>query len=152
MVLFDSPQEIHPPSKFRRYTITTVVFLALLTLAGWYLLRFYHEKDTVRHFLSTVAAGNMEEAYKIWKPSASYSFKDFLDDWGPDGYYGPVKSFRVERATKRKDASGVDVIVEISPYKPFPDSGDAEKQSKTKEVDLWVEFKDQSISFPPPAL
>lgn len=152
MVLFDSVQEDRPHSKFRRYAISTVVFLALMTLASWYLVRYYHEKDTIRHFLSAVATGNMQEAYRIWKPSASYSFQDFLEDWGPDGYYGPVKSFRVERATQRKDASGVDVIVEVSPYRPFPDSGAAGERTKTKEVDLWVEFKDQSISFPPPAL
>lgn len=153
MVLFDSIPEEHRHSKLRRYVITIVVFIALVVGASWYLLRFYTEKDTIRHFLNTVAAGNMQQAYQIWKPSESYSFKDFMDDWGPDGYYGPVKSYHVKfLATHRKNGSGVDIIVDVSPYRPFPSEDDAGKQSKTKEIDLWVEFKDHSISFPPPAL
>ncbi len=152
MVLFDSTQEEHRRSKLRRYIISIVVFIALVVGTSWYLLRFYKEKDTIRYFLNTVAAGNMQQAYQIWKPSESYSFKDFMDDWGPDGYYGPVKSFRVERAAHRKNGSGVDIIVDVSPYQPFPSEDDAAKQSKTKEIDLWVQFKDHSISFPPPAL
>jgi hypothetical protein len=152
VVLFDSTQEELRHSKLWRYVITMVVFIALVVGTSWYLLRFYKEKDTIRYFLNTVAAGNMQQAYQIWKPSESYSFKDFLDDWGPDGYYGPVKSYRVERAAHRKNGSGVDIIVDVSPYKPFPSDDDAAKQSKTKEIDLWVQFTDHSISFPPPAL
>jgi hypothetical protein len=151
-LLFDAPQEEQHSSKLRRYIITGLVFLALVTGTSWYFLRYYKEKDTVRHFLDEVVAGNMQEAYQIWKPSTSYSFKDFLDDWGPNGYYGPVRSYRVAHTTRRKDSTGVDVIVEVSPYKPFPSDNDAAAQSKTKEIDLWVQLSDQSLSFPPPAL
>lgn len=150
-MLFDAPPEEQHKSKIRRYIITIVVFIALVVGTTWYFLRYYQEKDTVRHFLDDVAAGNMQEAYHIWQPSASYSFKDFLQDWGPSGYYGPVRSFHIERTERRKDSNYVDVIVQVSPYKPFP-SDDADKQSKTQEVDLGVRLSDQSISFPPPAL
>jgi hypothetical protein len=146
--IFDSSDE-HPPDKVRRYIITTIAFVALVAGAMWYLLRFHTEKHTVHHFLDTVVAGNLEGAYKIWKPAPSYSFKDFTDDWGPQGYYGPIKSYHIEDMEHLSNASGVVVVVEVSPYQPFPDDQDALKQGKTKEVRLWVEFKDQSLGFPP---
>jgi len=150
--VFDSGDE-HPPAKIRRYIITGVTFVILLILAYQYLMRYHTEKNTVRHFLNTVAAGNFEEAYKLWKPSDTYSYKDFLDDFGPAGYYGPIKSFHIEDATVMKHgsqtASGVVVTVEVSPFAPFPSNDDAAKQSKTKEIRLWVQFKDQSLGFAP---
>lgn len=151
-MLFDTPQEEQRESKIRRYVIMAVVFIALVAGASWYLLRYYQEKDTVRHFLNEVAAGNMQEAYKIWKPSPSYSFNDFLQDWGPNGYYGPVRSYHIERTTRRSDSNGVDVIVDVSSEKTFPSGGSAADQNEVKEVDLGVRFSDQSISFPPPSL
>jgi hypothetical protein len=146
--LFDSTEE-HPPSKIRRYIITCIAFVILVGLGCWYLLRYHTEKNTIRNFLITVAAGKMDEAYRIWKPSPTYSFKDFTEDWGPDSYYGPVKSFRIEDTQHPTNGTGVVVVVEVSPYEPFPANDDFAKQSKTKEVRLWVEFKDQSISYPP---
>ncbi len=146
MGLFDSGEE-HPTSKIRRYIITGLAFVLLIVGACWYVLRFHKEKNTVRSFFNAVTSGNMQEAYQIWKPTPTYSFKDFLDDWGDNGYYGPVKSYDIEAITDR--GSGVVAVIEVSPFQPFPDGHDAAKQSKTKEVRLWVEFKDQSIGFPP---
>jgi hypothetical protein len=133
--LLDSTEE-HPHSRLRRYLITTVVFILLVAGGLWYMLRYHQEKATVRHFLDTVVAGNME--------------RDFLEDWGPNGYYGPVKSYHFEDAERPKGgSSGVIVVFEVSPYQPFPDNNDSIKQNKTKEVRVWVEFKDQSMSYPP---
>ena len=149
MGLFDSTEE-HPPSKVLRYIITGVVFVGLIAGFIAYQLRFHTEERTLRHFMDAVVAGKMDEAYRIWKPSETYSFKDFLEDWGPEGYYGPIKSYHLEHIEKNKpNASGVVATIELSPYQPFPDDHDAAKQSKTKEVRLWVEFKDQSLGFPP---
>lgn len=149
MGLLDSTEE-HPHSRLRRYLITTVVFILLVAGGLWYMLRYHQEKATVRHFLDTVVAGNMERAYQLWKPQPAYSFKDFLEDWGPNGYYGPVKSYHFEDAERPKGgSSGVIVVFEVSPYQPFPDNNDSVKQNKTKEVRVWVEFKDQSMSYPP---
>jgi len=150
--LFNSTEE-HPPAKLRRYVITGLAFVLLVAGGCWYLLRYHTEKNTIRLFFDTVAAGNLQQAYQIWKPSPSYSYKDFLEDWGPSSYYGPVKSYHIESAQVIKrgtePASGVIITAEVSPYSPFPANDDVARQSKTKEVRLWVEFKDQSISFPP---
>jgi hypothetical protein len=150
--VFDSSEE-HPPAKIRRYIITGVTFVILVVLGIQYLMRYRTEKITVRTFLTTVEAGNLEEAYKLWKPAETYSYKDFLEDWGPSGYYGPVKSFRIEDASVMKrgseSASGVIVTVAVSPFAPFPANNDEAKQNKTKEARLWVQFKDQSLGFAP---
>jgi hypothetical protein len=148
VVLFD-PIEEHPRSKTRRRII--IGFCVLILGAGvlWWLLRFHTERVTIHNFLNAVVAGNMQKAYQIWKPEQSYSFKDFLDDWGPNGYYGPVKSFQVKDSERPKQGSAVAVKIELSPYQPFPEDDDRLKQNRTKEVILWIELKDQSISFPP---
>jgi hypothetical protein len=143
--------EEKPPSKLKRYLITLLVFILFAGAGIWYLLRYHAEKTATYHFLNAVVSGNMQQAYGMWSPSPSYTLKDFLADWGPDGYYGPVKSFNVKDTYRPPNgSSGVVVIVEVSPYQPFPEKDDVVKQSKTKEVRLWVEFKDRSIQFPPP--
>jgi hypothetical protein len=149
--LFDTSDE-EPKSKIRRYVITAVAFIVLVALGFWYLLRFYPEKHTVETFLAAVIAGDMDRAYQLWHPQnpASYTKKDFLDDWGPTGYYGPVKSFRIESASNpRSGGNGVIVVVDVSPVQPYPDDNDAVNNRRSKVVRLWVERSDKSLSFPP---
>ncbi|MGB9070858.1 MAG: hypothetical protein WCC21_20010 [Candidatus Acidiferrales bacterium] len=150
MGLLDAAEE-HPHSKWRRYLI---MVLALVVIGGgtiWWLLRYHSEKVAVYHFLNAVVAGDMQKGYGMWSPSESYSLKDFEGDWGPDGYYGPVKSFNVKGTYRPPDgSSGVVVIVDLSPYSPFPEKDDALKQSRSKEVRLWVQFSNHSVQFPPP--
>lgn len=152
MSIFDSSEE-HPPAKIRRYIITGLAFVLLVAGGCWYLLRYHTERNTVRQFLEAIVAGSMEQAYRMCNPSPSYSFKDFLEDWGEQGYYGPVKTYRIESAEELKRGpeppSGVNITVEVSPYSPFPPNNDVAKQSKTKEVRLRVEYKDHSIGFAP---
>lgn len=154
MVLFESPID-HPPSKLRRYLIriaavivTIAVFVAVFPAYLWYPFVYHREVSTANRFMSAVSEGNLQRAYEIWKPSPSYSFKDFTEDWGSDGYYGPVKSYRLGRPEHVKNGSATDIEIEVSPYAQFPD-GDDIKMNATKSVHLWVNFKDQSISFPP---
>lgn len=150
MGIFDSTEE-HPPAKLRRYIITVVAFGVAVFLFVWYPmgLRFHKERGTIRHFMTAVAAGNVDEAYRIWKPSPTYSMKDFLEDWGPSGYYGPIKSYKIESNQGVKNGSSAAIVVAVSPYQPFPDDNDEAKQNKTQKITLWVDPKDESISFPP---
>ena len=147
MGLLDATPD-RPPSKLKRRLIMAAVFIALGSAGLWWVLRYHTEKVTIHHFLSAVAAGDLQRAYQIWKPAPSYSFKDFQDDWGPNGYYGPVKSFNVKDTDHPSQCSCVDVIVQVSPYQPFPEKDDFVKQAKTKEFKIRVEYGDQSMSFP----
>ncbi len=151
MGLFDSTDE-HPPAKIRRYIITGVAALVIAFLLLWYWpgnLRFFKERRTVDHLMNAVVTGNLQEAYRIWKPSPSYEFKDFLEDWGPGGYYGPIKSYEIESTESVRNSSSAAIVVAVSPYKPFPKDNDEAEQSKTQKITLWVDPKDESISFPP---
>lgn len=149
MGLFDGGEE-HPHSKIRRYIITIVAFVvvAFLSLYLFTDLRFYKQKRVAKAFLEDVAAGNLQQAYNMWSHGSDYSYKDFLDDWGDSGYYGPVKSYHIDGIKDR--GSGVVVVVELSPFQPFPGDRDVEKHSKTKEARLWVQFKENTVTEAPP--
>jgi hypothetical protein len=138
-----------PPSKLPRYIVTGVAIVAVVSGGVAYLLRYHTEKATIATFLTTVSSGDFPKAYQIWKPNPSYAYQDFLSDWGPTGEYGPVKSYRIGRAYRPSDGSGVVVDVELSRYSPFPPDSDFEKGRTNKEVSLWVERSNQSISFAP---
>jgi hypothetical protein len=150
MGLLDSGAE-EPNSKALRYVVSGVALAILLGIAGWYFLRYTPEKRTVERFMSAVVAGDTQQAYQIWHPHPNFSYKDFLSFWGPNGYYSPLKSFRLESAeVPPKGGSGVVVTVEISEYDTFPNPGETLKSARNREVQLWVERSDQSMSFPPP--
>jgi hypothetical protein len=147
--LLDSHPE-EPRSRALRYSVSGVAFLLLMAFGIWFLLRFYPEKRTVARFMDAVTAGNLQLAYQIWKPhGTSYTFDDFTADWGTKGYYGPIESYRIETANSpRNGGSGIIVVIETSPYRPFPDEKDP-KSRRNRDIRLWVERSDQSISFPP---
>jgi hypothetical protein len=115
----------------------------------FFTFRYYPEKRAASRFFDALVAGNTDQAYQLWKPGPSYTMKDFLADWGPQGYFGPVKSYEVVRAKSPLGANAVAVSVAISPFSPMPDASDVEKSRKTKVVSIWVLTSDKSLSFPP---
>lgn len=148
MSLLEPPPDLHKKSRALAFTVATCVIIAII--AVWFVLRFYPEKKATEDFLNAVVAGDMSRAYQLWKPGPSYRMQDFVADWGPTGYYGPVKSYSI---LKTKSPSGattsVEVRVAISPFSPMPDANDAVKSEKTKIVSIWVDSKDKALSFPP---
>ena len=147
MTLFDRSEE--PKSKTLRYTVTGMALVILLAFGTWYFfLRFISEEHTIQHFMDAVVAGNFEQGYQIWQAHGSYSYQDFLQDWGKQGYYGPIESYRIESANLLKDANGIIVVIEISPFRPFPATNDPQS-GRNREVRLFVGRSDQSLSFPP---
>ena len=147
MTLLDAPAETPHKSRAMAFTIVAVVIVAAIVL--WFSFRYYPEKRAAEQFFDTLVAGDMARAYQLWQPSASYKMPDFLADWGPNGYYGPVKSYSIVRASSSTGASGVAIEVAVNPFAPMPDAQDAEKSRRTKFVTVWVETKDKSFSFPP---
>ena len=149
MSLFEVPAEKPAANPRLRIWIALAGVVALAAVA-WLGFRFYPEKKAAGQFLDALVAGDMARAYQIWKPGESYTMQDFLADWGPKGYYGPVKSYRIAGASSPRGGSGVIVSVQVSPYAPFPTAEDGEKNRSTRTVSIWVEAKDKSFSFPPP--
>lgn len=147
MTLLDPPVEKPHKSHAMAFTLASVALLLVVVL--YFTFRYYPEKKAAEHFFDALVAGETAKAYALWKPSANYRMQDFLADWGPQGYYGPIKSYKVMGAKAPQKSTSVEVDIAISPFAPFPDSSDADKSRKTKVVPLWVQPSDKSFSFPP---
>jgi hypothetical protein len=147
MSLLDPPASKPDKSRAMAFTIAALALVAIVAL--WFTFRYYPEKKAAERFFDALVAGDTARAYQLWKPAPSYTMKDFLADWGPQGYYGPVKSYEIVRAKAPKGSTSVAVTVKISPFSPMPDISDTEKSRKTKLVDVWILAADKSFSFPP---
>jgi hypothetical protein len=148
MSLIDPPADKPDKSRAMAFTVAALAVVAIVAL--WYTFRYYPEKKAAERFFDALVAGDTAKAYQLWKPSPSYAMKDFLADWGPQGYYGPVKSYKVIRAKAPSSSNAVAVSVEVSPFSPMPDISDAEKSRKTRVVEIWVLAADKSLTFPVP--
>jgi hypothetical protein len=140
-----------PPEKSHKslvWTITIAVLAVALILVLYFTFRYYPEKKATDQFFSALVAGDTDKAYQLWKPSGSYKKTDFLDDWGPTGYYGPVKSYKIMRAKAPNKSNMIAVTVAVSRFAPMPDPSAVEQSEKTKTVTLWVSRDDKSFSFP----
>jgi len=148
MSLLEPPADTQKKSRAMIFTMTAAFIIAVI--AVWFWLRFYPEKKAAGEFFNAVVAGDMPRAYQLWKPGPSYKMQDFVADWGPTGYYGPVKSYEIMKAkSPAGSATSVEIRVAISPFSPMPDANDPEKSQKTKVVSVWIDAKDKSFSFPP---
>ena len=131
--MFDHIKPLDPRAERRRRRL--IAALAFFTLVGAYLyyeFKNYPEERQAKNFFQALQQRHYEEAYRIWQPTASYTFKDFLEDWGEQGIEGAIQEFHVTGSNER--GSGVIVRVQIN---------------REKIVSLWVEKKDKSLSFPP---
>jgi hypothetical protein len=148
MALLELPAE---PSHKKRHLLITIGAIALIALVVlWYTFRFYPEQKAAERFFNALVAGDVNGAYKLWKPAPSYRIQDFNADWGPYGYYGPVKSYKIRRVHSPDGPSeNVVVEVDVSPFSPMPDPRDVEKSRRTRSVTIWVNSNDKSLSFPP---
>lgn len=145
MSLLEPPPE--KSHKSRVWAITISVLALALIVVLYFSFRYYPEKKTADQFFAALVTGNTDKAYELWKPTSSYKKEDFLADWGPTGYYGPVKSFKIMGAKAPSKSNQVAVSVAVSPYAPMP-SANAENSQKTRSVTLWISRDDKSISFP----
>jgi len=148
MSLLEPPPELQ--KRPRALTFTAVAAILVAIVAVWFWLRFYPEKKAAENFFNAVVAGDMTRAYQLWQPGPSYKMQDFVADWGPTGYYGPVKSYEIMKARSPHGTStSVEIRVAISPFSPMPGANDPEKSQKTKVVSVWIDTHDKSFSFPP---
>ena len=105
-----------PPIHIWRYVILGI--LILLIAEGLYLVfRNYPEERAVARFLTTLEQGRFEEGYRLWQPSPSYTYQNFLHDWGTQGDYGKIREFTI-LGTRSKGSSLVIVTVKINNVDP----------------------------------
>jgi hypothetical protein len=83
----------HPiPKKSRalkeRLKAPVGIALVLIFVSGIvYRFANFREERSVRQFMTAVEGGQYEAAYQLWDVGGRYTMKDFLQDWGKDGYY-----------------------------------------------------------------
>src|SRR5215470_2328281 len=114
MSLLSPPPE--PSNKYKALTYTGVALAVALAAVLYFTLRYYPEKKAAEHFLDALVANDTKQAYQLWKPGESYKYGDFLADWGPDGYYGPVKSYEIMKASSSRGSNGVVLVIQVSPF------------------------------------
>ena len=120
-----------PPIHFRRYIVHgALVFL--IAEALYFGLRNYPEERAVTRFLTTLEQGKFQEAYRLWQPSPSYSYQDFLHGWGVQGDYGKIREFKI-LATKSQGTSLVIVTIKVNNIDP--------------PLDLLVDRKTKGLSY-----
>jgi hypothetical protein len=106
------------PQSALRKNLPVLAILVLVTsaLLG-YRLWDYSEERAVTRFLTALQEANYREAYRLWQPSPSYSFADFLHDWGEQGDYGKIARFQILRS-KSKGSDTVIITVRINNQDP----------------------------------
>ena len=148
MGLLEPPVETSSKSRHLKFVGGALVALAAVVL--YFTFRFFPEQRAAQKFFDALAAGDTKTAYQLWKPQPSYRMQDFLADWGPYGYYGPVKSYKIMKVSSPSGPSNSVVVqVALSPFSPMPDTNDAEKSRRTRIVTVWMNVNDRSFSFPP---
>ena len=122
-----------PPRKIGRYIL---IALAAFIIGGAAYVAFHNfrEERAVSRFLITLEQGNYREAYRLWQPSDTYSYADFLHDWGEKGDYGKIRTFKI-LGSRSKGEHTVIVTVTINDEEP--------------PRDLVVDRKTKGLAFSP---
>ena len=115
MTLLDAPSP-RPPLPIGRYILLGVLTV-LIGFGFYFAFRNYPEERAVSRFLTTLEQGNFQEAYRLWQPSPSYSYQDFLNGWGTEGDYGKIREFKILGA-KSQGSSLVIVTVKVNNIDP----------------------------------
>jgi len=108
-----------PPKPPRKIGKQVGLCLAIILISGLFYLLFrnYLEERTVDHFLTTLEQGKYQEAYRIWQPAPTYTYENFLHDWGEQGDYGKIREFKV-LGSRSKGSDTVIVTVRINNVDP----------------------------------
>jgi hypothetical protein len=115
MTLLDSTAP-KPPRKIGRYILLALAII-VIGGAGYVAFRNFAEERAISHFLTTLENGNYQQAYQLWQPSSSYSYEDFLHDWGERGDYGKIRGFKI-LGSRSKGSRTVIVTITINNVQP----------------------------------
>lgn len=154
MSLFEAQPYDAAAARKKRNIIIALVLLVLVLLLVWWQLRFWPEEHLVNRFFDALQQQNYEQAYAIWMNDpdwkqhpqrySRYGYKDFLQDWGPSGEWGIIKSHEIDGAavphgysgTPFATASGVVVVVTVN-------------NRIADKAHIWVQKSDKTLGFSP---
>ena len=153
MGLLDAKEYDPRPMRRLKWLIGSAIVAVILSWVAWLLFRYQPEKNAVNRLFAAIEAKNFEQAYGIynadpdWKQHPdrynSYTFNQFLLDWGPSSDYGAITTHSIECATEPKKKgfktpTGVIVVVKIN-----------NRADPHDDVSLWVEKKTKGIGLSP---
>lgn len=116
MTLLDA-QPPKPRSVFVRYLRLIIIMVVIAGLGMTFFLWDYPEQRAVSRFLTALEQGNYQEAYRLWQPAQTYTYDNFLHDWGPQGDYGKIRNFEI-LGSRSKGQTSVIVTVRINNQDP----------------------------------
>ena len=118
---------------------TLLTILVLLVVGGvlFFYFKNYRQEQRVAAFFEHLQNKDYRAAYALWgcteaNPCEAYPFENFMQDWGPASPRANVQDYRIARS--RSCGSGVILTVQFG---------------QDYEERLWVEKKDNIISFSP---
>jgi hypothetical protein len=135
MTLLDAkpPKPITGIRKHVPLRILIPIVALVVLLGGLIAFRFwnYRQEQAVTHFLATLEQGDFQKAYQLWQPVPSYTFDNFIHDWGEKGDYGKIRQFEILGSSSK----GAIVIVTVRINNVDP------------PLDLVVDRKTQGLAF-----
>lgn len=94
-----------------RLKVPLAIGTVLIVLGGLaYKFANFREEGQVSRFVEALSAGQYDAAFANWDASGSYKMKEFLEDWGKEGYY--TKGMR-EANVVDSNSKGATVIVYV---------------------------------------
>lgn len=105
-----------PPRKIGRYILLALAII-VVGVVSYLVFRNFSEERAIARFLTTLEQGNYREAYLLWQPSSTYTYADFLHDWGERGDYGKIRTFKI-LGSQSKGKETVIVTVTINNEEP----------------------------------
>jgi hypothetical protein len=100
----------------KKLQIATAIFV-VVSLGSFLVWKFinYREERRVTVFLQSLANGQYDQAYGSWDADDHYKMKDFLEDFGKDGFY--TKAMHGPKVvTSRGSGGAVVVCVELGNF------------------------------------
>jgi len=132
MTLLDA-QPSKPPRPIGRYVLL-VLGVLIVGAVAYIFFRNSPEERAISRFLTALEEEKFQEAYNLWQPAQSYTYQDFLNNWGTQGDYGKIRSFKV-LGSRSKGKNTVIVTVTINDVQP--------------PTDLLVDRKTKGLAFSP---
>ena len=121
-------------------TLLTLLAIVVVAASLFYWFKNCRQEQRVKEFLATLERSDYPGAYAFWgcrveQPCPNYSYKDFLEDWGPDppSPIGKLRSYRL--GTSHARGSGVEIPVVLN---------------DRVQKKLWVEKSNSTLGFAPP--
>ena len=104
-----------PARQKAQIAVAIVVVISLGSFLIWKFIN-YREESRVTRFLEEITKGQYDLAYASWDAGDRYKMKDFLDDFGANGFY--TKGLHEARVVTSKGQGGAVVVcVELDNFK-----------------------------------